>query len=281
MEQSLNDLAKAAQDGNKDALEGVMREVQGRIFNLAIRMLKSPADAEDATQEVLIKLVTHIGQFRGESNFMTWAYRIASTTILNIIRRDKHKPQLSFEDLSLRLEESLASYTETPEEVVEETSLSEAVRRSCTLGMLLCLDPDDRLVLVLHELLEFSTEDGAAIMSVKPTAYRQRLSRARRMLVGFVATECGWVNPDSPCRCHKHVSYAHPVQLPDPTLALFMQPHDALSQESLVRMHDSQNDSACRTMALLQAHPRYAASRDFANLIDQLFTLKDSDLDTY
>jgi RNA polymerase sigma factor (sigma-70 family) len=83
MSDELSELAAAAQAGSREALDGLVRAVQRPIYNLALRMLQRPADAEDATQEILIKLVTYLAQFRGESAFSTWIYRVASSHLLN------------------------------------------------------------------------------------------------------------------------------------------------------------------------------------------------------
>ena len=73
----LEDSVELAQAGNKVALENVIEQIQGRIYGLALRMLWHPEDARDATQEILIRVITHLGGFRRESAFMTRG-RIAS-----------------------------------------------------------------------------------------------------------------------------------------------------------------------------------------------------------
>src|ERR1051325_3527416 len=101
VEPDLNVLVAAAQNGSREALEGVISYAQGYIYNLALRMLQLPLDAEDATQEILIYLITHLGQFHGGSSFSTWMYRIASNHLLNVRVRDREKNHLAFEGLSL------------------------------------------------------------------------------------------------------------------------------------------------------------------------------------
>ena len=75
-EESLEQLVAKAADGDKVALEEVVRQIQDKVYGLALRMLWHPADAEDAAQEILIKIITHLGSFRGDSAFMTWVYRV-------------------------------------------------------------------------------------------------------------------------------------------------------------------------------------------------------------
>jgi RNA polymerase sigma factor (sigma-70 family) len=276
MQATLQDLVKAAQEGSKDALQEVIQHMQGMVYNLAIRMLRSPADAEDATQEILIRMMTHLGQFSGESSFSTWVYRLASNSLLNIVRRDAHHSAVSFDTLSEQLETSLALYQDTPEALHEDAILIEEVKRSCTLGMLMCLNVEDRLALVLGELFEVSSDEGAAIMGISSAAYRKRLSRARQQLVNFVSHKCGLVNPENPCRCHKHVRNKIAFRLLDPAQLQFVRVGDPLSVDSLIQ-HDS--DALCRTVALLRAHPSYVVSTDFAVTLRQMLAGDGADFD--
>lgn len=139
MQEDLNQLVAEAYSGSKAALETIVGYAQGYVYNLALRMLQLPMDADDATQEIMIKLITNLNQFRGESQFSTWIYRVASNHLLNMRMREKEKNS-SFDDLSARLETSLARYEGTTEQVVEQAELIEEVRRSYTMGMLMCLN---------------------------------------------------------------------------------------------------------------------------------------------
>ena len=68
-------LVEAAIEGDKKALEDVILKIQDKIYGLALRMLYNPSDAEDAAQEILLKIITHLSTFRGESAFTTWIYQ--------------------------------------------------------------------------------------------------------------------------------------------------------------------------------------------------------------
>ena len=70
------ELITSAKDGSKSALEALVKKHQHYIYNVALKMTLSPFDAEDITQEVLIKVITNLANFKGESNFRTWLYRI-------------------------------------------------------------------------------------------------------------------------------------------------------------------------------------------------------------
>src|SRR3989475_6740500 len=79
-------LVARARSGSREALEDLVRRHQGWIYNIAVRMLYHPHDAEDATQEILIKAVTRLSSFEGRSSVRTWLYRIVVNHVLNMKR---------------------------------------------------------------------------------------------------------------------------------------------------------------------------------------------------
>src|SRR5438309_1521322 len=90
--------------GDRVALEQLVRRHQAWIFNIAVRMVCDPHDAEDVTQEVLIKVVTKLGSFAGRSQFRTWLYRIVSNHVLNMRSRSKEVGAVNFGQLGEYLE---------------------------------------------------------------------------------------------------------------------------------------------------------------------------------
>ena len=99
------DLIRRCLAGEAQALEQLIRSIQGRVYNLAVRFYWNPADAEDATQEILIRIITNLATFRGESAFDTWAHRVASNYLLNSQRRPAE--QLTFSIGAEQLREGL------------------------------------------------------------------------------------------------------------------------------------------------------------------------------
>src|SRR3954467_6078450 len=97
--------ARAAATGDKEAVQDVLLAVQDDVYALALRMLGHPADAEDAAQEILIIVLTHLGSFRGESSLRTWVWRIAANH-LSRVRRGRREI-FSFEILDERLRTGL------------------------------------------------------------------------------------------------------------------------------------------------------------------------------
>src|ERR1051326_6167074 len=82
------ELVELTKNGDREALERLVQRHQAWIYNIAVRMVFQPQDAEEVTQEVLVKVITRLASFRGESRFRTWLYRIVANHVLNRGRRD-------------------------------------------------------------------------------------------------------------------------------------------------------------------------------------------------
>ncbi len=95
--EELLSLIEKATAGEKESLETVLLSVQDFVFNLSLRMLGSFPDAEDAAQDILLKVITHLSSFKGESAFSTWVFRIAVNHLKNYQKHMFAKFPLSFE----------------------------------------------------------------------------------------------------------------------------------------------------------------------------------------
>src|SRR5947199_6403731 len=87
---------KRARSGDRKALEDLVQRHQEWIYNIALRMLYHPQDAEDATQEILVKILTGLSSFEGRSSFRTWLYRIVVNHLLSTRRSRVEDPAISF-----------------------------------------------------------------------------------------------------------------------------------------------------------------------------------------
>jgi RNA polymerase sigma factor (sigma-70 family) len=189
-------LARSAVDGDLGALGRLLARQQGWIFNVALRLLQVRADAEDATQDILLRITTRLATFRHDCAFRTWAYRVAMNHLLDRRRSRAEAAVHGFECYAAYL-------AAAPDEAAspEEALVVEEAKHACLLGMLLCLDRPHRLAFILGALLDVDDALGAAALDVSRDNYRQRLSRARRQLRAFMAGTCGLVDPANPCRC--------------------------------------------------------------------------------
>jgi RNA polymerase sigma factor (sigma-70 family) len=198
------DLVEQAKNGNRAALEKLILRHQAWIYNIAVRMVFQPHDAEEVTQEVLIKAITKLSTFQGDSKFRTWLYRIAANHVLNMKRRGVETQELSFAKYGSALDNTPDLDLPDPKSVpVEVPLLVEEAKIACTTGMLLCLDRKQRLIFTLGEILGASDTVGGEILEMTADNFRQCLARARRDLYRFMNNQCGLVNTNNPCRCPK------------------------------------------------------------------------------
>lgn len=186
--------------GSKAALERLIKRHQNYIYNVAHKMVMSPEDAEDITQDVLIKVITKLSQFKGKSNFRTWLYRITFNHMLSMKQRKLEKLITSFEVYGLGLD-SIKDTDMTQEELITYKERIEEAKLGCIAGMLVCLNREQRLVYILGEIFDVSSAVGAELLDISASNFRKRLERARRDLYAFMNNKCGLINKANPCRC--------------------------------------------------------------------------------
>ncbi|HKP63928.1 MAG TPA: RNA polymerase sigma factor [Polyangiales bacterium] len=198
----LAERVRAAAAGDRAAARDVLEAVQHDVYGLSLRMLGHPADAEDAAQEILVIVLTHLGSFRGESSLRTWVWRIAANH-LKRIRRGRRET-IDFETLEQRLRSGLAPAAPDP----EDEALTRELRLRCTQAMLLGLDRDHRIAYVLGDIFELPGETAAEVLEIDPATFRKRLSRARHRLYAFMRSFCGVYAGENPCRCARQTAAA-------------------------------------------------------------------------
>lgn len=201
----LTGVALAARDGDRAALESLCRAIQQPMYRLALRFTGNPHEAQDAAQEVMIRLVTQLGSFEARSKFTTWAYTVAVRQLMRTTKRTAEASVGGPEDLATFLDNHVADPAFDPASRAEYEELCADMRLSCTYGMLLCLSREQRVAYLLGDLLGFTDTDGAVICEISPAAFRQRLSRARGVMRRLMGHRCGLVRASNPCRCNKLV----------------------------------------------------------------------------
>jgi RNA polymerase sigma factor (sigma-70 family) len=264
---------KEAKSGREPALEELVRLVQGRVYRLALRMLWHPEDAKDAAQEILLRVVTRLGSFRGEAAFGTWVYRIAANHLLDARAGPLERMKISFDAFAADLDAGLA---EAPLEQarggVEAGVLLEEVKIGCTLGMLACLDRPHRLAYILGEILGLADREGAQVLEIAEAAFRKRLSRARKAIFDFTRAKCGLVSEAARCRCGKRVERAIELERVDPKHLLFAEGAGG-ARFAEVEAEVARMESARRAAALYRAQPDW--ERDFVPRIRELLEVRE------
>ncbi|TWF78930.1 RNA polymerase sigma-70 factor (ECF subfamily) [Pseudonocardia hierapolitana] len=158
-------LIDKARTGDLDAYEVLVRRHRDRIYRIALRMLGNRHDAEDIAQDVMIQVWTALAGFTGASSFTTWLYRIVVNRCLNQIRRRRWtRPVLEGDP--------------QPVAGAEDTVIARQ-RAGAAMEAIAALPPDQRAVIVLHQLEGLTYREVAAVVNISEDAVRGRLHRAR------------------------------------------------------------------------------------------------------
>ena len=135
----------------------------------------------------------------------------------------------------------------------------EEIMISCLQGLLLCLDREHRLAFLLVEVFDVSSEQGAAILEITPTAFRKRLSRARERIQDFLMRNCALINPDNPCTCERYViSQRYMEKVAEKDLVFAKHPC-RVKQEGGTVHRIKEMDELTRIAALYKQYPDFHA----------------------
>ncbi len=264
-----------ARSGDRDGLEALVRRHQPWIFNIALRMLAHPHDAEDATQEILLKAVTRLASFEERSSFRTWLYRIVLNHVLNMRRGRREPDGLPFgcygHGLDTTPDLDLPDQRTVP---VDVRLLVDEARISCTSGMLLCLDREQSLVYILAEIFDVTDAVGGELLEISADNFRQRLARARRDLHSFMNEKCGLVNRANPCRCARKTQGFISAGYVDPERLVFARDHIRRVREVVPRIFEALMSLDSRCGDIYREHP-FSEPRDLVPTLRQLLQSPD------
>src|SRR6201981_2192849 len=259
------DLVLRARSGDHQALEDLVQRHQTWIYNIAVRMLHHPQDAEDVTQEILIKVLTRLSSFEGRSSFRTWLYRIVVNHVLNMKRGrvEVRHASIDFASYGAALDDTPELELADPKGTSAETDLlvTEAMV-SCTSGMLLCLDREQRLTFILGAIF-------AEVLEITPDSFRQRLARARRDLRNFMDDKCGLVNQANPCRCAKKTRGFIQAGYVAPENFLFVRERIGEVRGAAPKVHEALSTLDEKCAEIFRGHPFYKAP-DLAPMLRRL-----------
>lgn len=236
--EELLDLVEKATAGDKSSLETIMVNVQELVFNLSLRMLGTFPDAEDATQDILLKIMTHLSSFKGDSAFSTWVFSIAVNHLKNYKKHMFAKFPLSFEFYGEDIKNGKIDDVPDLTQNVEKSILAEELKMSCTNVMLQCLDTESRCIFILGTMFKVDSRIAGDILGITPEAYRQRLSRIRGKMADFLKEYCGEYG-NGTCHCADRVNYAIQNHRISPARLDFT---SALPAETMVEVKEAMED---------------------------------------
>lgn len=205
--EEIDRMVDLAVNGDQNAMESLLVEVQDRVFNISLRMLGSVSDAEDASQDILLRVMTGLPGFRKESSYFTWVYRIAVNYLINYKKSMFAQHPLDFEFYGRDIETGSLDFHEELYEEPDRELLAEELKLSCTNVMLQCLDPQSRCIFILGTMFKLDSRMAGEILDMSPENYRKKLSRIRKKVGDFLSQYCG-LTETGMCSCRKRVGYA-------------------------------------------------------------------------
>jgi RNA polymerase sigma-70 factor (ECF subfamily) len=173
-------LVAAAQRGDVESFNALVRQYEGRVYNLCYRMLGDAESAADAAQDAFLSAFRNLHSFRGGS-FRSWILRIATNACYDVLRARKRRPAVSLdntlddEDEAARLQ--IADRAEAPDEFALRRELAAAIQRG-----LASLPEEQRLILILSDIQGLTYDEIAQITSTNLGTVKSRLSRGRARL---------------------------------------------------------------------------------------------------
>lgn len=267
MQKESFELIDRAVGGDKVALEELITSVQDMIYNLSLRMIGTTFDAEDATQEIIVKIITQLSTFRKESAFSTWVYRIATNYLINYKKSMFAQRPLSFEFYGADIDSGFMEATDELTQGVDQNILAEELKLSCTNVMLQCLDPESRLIYVLGLMFKIDSKVCGEILDITPESYRQKLSRIRKRVGEFLSEYCG-LSKQGKCNCKKRVGYAIQTHRINPKNLEYssMEKIDSDVTDSYIEAMENMDE-----LSLIFAQlPKYRASDATKNFVKKL-----------
>lgn len=182
-----HDLVAAAQQGDRAALDALLRRHHPRLRALCLRLTGDPTDADDACQDALVAVVRGLARFDGRSTFATWAYRVTTNTCLDELRRRRRRPLpglLADGPTLAGRGEIVAPDTSAGGGRLAEPDPGDTVADRLDIDAAIAqLPPDFRVAVVLRDLCELSYGEIAEILGVPVGTVRSRIARGRAALL--------------------------------------------------------------------------------------------------
>jgi RNA polymerase sigma-70 factor (ECF subfamily) len=184
------DLVRAAQGGDRDALEEVLRANHDRMFVVCLRMLNDRAAAEDCTQEALLRVVRGLAAFDHRSAVSTWCHRIAVTTALDELRRRRRRPATVADSAGDGSDGSLIDRLEDPAAAESVTAPVERAEVRDEIGAALRSIPEEfARAVILRDVADLDYAEIAEELGVAVGTVKSRISRGRSLLHGLLTAD--------------------------------------------------------------------------------------------
>jgi len=174
-------------DGNAAAFEALVLANQRKVYTLCLRMTGNSEDAEDLAQDAFIKAYQNLGNFKGESGFGAWLYRLTSNVCIDHLRREKRREKSSLtylDNAGTVWEIEVPDERFRPDVAIEQRQVQESIQRGLN-----TLSPEHRAILILREINGLSYEEIGKVLAISAGTVKSRIARARSALSKFLLTD--------------------------------------------------------------------------------------------
>ena len=174
------DLIQAINSGQAEKFQDLVKRYEQKLYNFSLRMCRNRSDAEDMIQETFLNVFRYLKNFRHESKFKNWLYKVAASTCIKKMRKSKFAPEkeLSLDEFIPNEEaekpDHVPEWAQLPLDKLLNDELHDKLNET-----ILTLPKKYRLVMVLRDIEGFSTDETAQILNLSPSNVKVRLHRAR------------------------------------------------------------------------------------------------------
>jgi RNA polymerase sigma-70 factor (ECF subfamily) len=178
-----SDLIQRINSGQLDQFHDLVKRYEQKLYNFSLRMCRDHSDAEDMVQDTFLNVFKYLKDFRYESKFKNWLYKVAASTCIKKRRKSKFAPEkeLSLDEFRPSDEadapEEVPQWAQMPLDKLLNAELTGAVHQG-----ILAIPKKYRMVIVLRDIEGFSTVETAQILNLSPANVKVRLHRARLFL---------------------------------------------------------------------------------------------------
>jgi RNA polymerase sigma-70 factor (ECF subfamily) len=173
---------KRAQQGDAEAFGPLVAKHQQRVFSLAYHLVRRRDEIEDLAQEIFLKAFRAIRTYNFQSSFATWLSRVATNHCYDYLRRERSSRVSFYWQMGENSQQELEANAESlPEEALNHEELT--VLKDLVGKLLESAPENDKEILVMKELQDYSVEEIAEVLNLKPTTVKVRLHRARKRML--------------------------------------------------------------------------------------------------
>ena len=181
-------LIEESRKGNVDAFEELIKDYKRSAYNIALRVMRKVEDAEDASQEALIKIFKNISSFNMDSTFKVWMYRIVVNTCIDFKRRKSINAVSIDETIDLgsgrEIQREISDESNNPDALIERNYSTQLVNDAINM-----LEDDFKTIIILRDIKGFTYDEISEILACNLGTVKSRLSRGRKRLKELLEKE--------------------------------------------------------------------------------------------